>query len=274
MEIQLIQYLQQKNSLHIKSKSRKNKTMLTNKNFLPLFYSGVFFLLLLLVFGFRISSRATVQKAKRSADEFVRIFDGKSFKGWDGDRKVWRIENGSFVGEVTASKQIKTNSFLIWRGAKPGDFEFKAEYRISSDGNSGVNYRSEELKDIPYALKGYQADIDGQNIYSGQNYEERGRGFLAKRGENMIWSKDHHSTAQAAIGNADSLKQYIKVNDWNEVLIIAKKNLLKHYINGVLMSVVLDDDMQNRKMSGVIGLQVHVLPSMKVEYRNVFYKKI
>ena len=32
-------------------------------------------------------------------------------------------------------------------------------------------------------LKGYQADIDAANRFTGQIYEERGRGFLAMRGQ-------------------------------------------------------------------------------------------
>ena len=58
---------------------------------------------------------------------------------------------------------------MIWRGFMPDNFEFKAQYRISAKGNSGINYRSEEVPDVPFGLKGYQADIDGENKYTGQN---------------------------------------------------------------------------------------------------------
>lgn len=174
---------------------------------------------------------------------------------------------------MTPEKQIKTNSFLIWRGGRPADFEFKAEYRISPDGNSGVNYRSEELKDIPYALKGYQADIDGANQYTGQNYEERGRGFLALRGQKVRLEPNTKPVITDSLGNSDSLKALIKNNDWNEVYLLVKGNRMKHYINGVLMSDVTDNDTTNRKFEGVLGLQLHVLPHMKVEFRNIWYKK-
>lgn len=206
-------------------------------------------------------------------DGFSQIFDGKTFNGWDGDTSVWRIDSSSFIGEVTPTKQIKTNSFLIWRAGKPADFEFKAEYRISDGGNSGVQYRSEEVKDIPYAVKGYQADIDGANQYTGQNYEERGRGFLAMRGQKARLETNQKPIIIDSVGNSDSLKTHIKVNDWNEIHIIAKGNDMKHYINGILMSETIDNDTANRKSEGIIGLQVHVLPAMKVEFRNIRYKK-
>jgi hypothetical protein len=34
-----------------------------------------------------------------------------------------------------------------------------------------------------WVLKGYQCDIDAENRFTGQIYEERGRGFLAMRGQ-------------------------------------------------------------------------------------------
>ena len=95
------------------------------------------------------------------------IFDGKTLNGWDGDPQVWRVDGGVIIGESTAEKPIKVNTFLIWRGGQPKDFELKVEYRINST-NSGVQYRSVELPDVgKWVLKGYQADIDFQNQYTG-----------------------------------------------------------------------------------------------------------
>ena len=71
---------------------------------------------------------------------------------------------------------------------------------------------------------------------------------------------------------ADSLKALIKP-DWNELHLVVKGNHMKHYINGTLMSETTDNDTINRKSSGVIGLQLHVAPKMKVEYRNVRLKQ-
>jgi len=240
--------------------------------------SNVARLLMLIFFIFFVScSQANSDSTKTTEtgkDGFKQIFDGKTFNGWDADKNVWRIENGCFVGEVTPSKQIKTNSFLIWRGEKPSDFEFIAEYRINEGGNSGVNYRSQELPDINYAVKGYQADIDGKNVYTGQNYEERGRGFLAMRGQKVSLERDKKPTVLETISNDEELKSHIKKNDWNEIHLIVKGNHMQHYINGVLMSETTDNDTINQQFSGVIGLQVHVSESMKVEYKNIRYKNL
>ena len=113
---------------------------------------------------------------------FESIFDGQTLKGWDGDVAFWRVENGAITGETTAEKPLKLNTFIVWSGGTTKDFELKLEYRITEVGNSGVQYRSVALPEVgPHVLKGYQADIDGRNMYTGMLYEERGRGFLAEK---------------------------------------------------------------------------------------------
>lgn len=113
---------------------------------------------------------------------FRQIFNGTSLDGWDGDSTFWRVENGAIVGESTAEKPVTENTFLIWSGGEPADFDLKLEFRISST-NSGIQYRSERLpeggaeKVGKWVLKGYQADIDFNNQYTGMLYEERGRAF-------------------------------------------------------------------------------------------------
>jgi hypothetical protein len=223
---------------------------------------------------------------------FVKIFNGENLEGWEGDPNYWRVENGNLVGEITPDKPLENNSFIIWRGGEPADFELKTEFRISETGNSGINYRSDQLDTIPYALRGYQADIDGRNRYTGQNYEEKKRTTLAYRGQkttvksqanpneesslranvkNNAWS---HMEVTETLGDTDALKSEIKSEDWNECHLVIKGNRLQHYVNGVLMSDVTDDDTVNRKMSGLLGVQVHVGPPMKVEYRNIRLKEL
>jgi hypothetical protein len=177
------------------------------------------------------------------------------------------------VGTVTPATLLKRNTFIIWRGGLTTDFELKAEYRITEGGNSGINYRSDEIPELPLALKGYQADIDGANKYTGQNYEERGRTFLALRGQNVTIETGKKPVVNSLIANSDSLKSYLKKNDWNEVHLIVKGNRMQHFINGVLMSEVTDNDTVNRKFTGLLGVQVHVGPPMKIEYRNFRIKQ-
>jgi hypothetical protein len=146
------------------------------------------------------------------------------------------------------------------------------------------------VEGVPYALKGYQADLNGANTYTGSNYEERKRTTLASQGEKTVIppvqvtpdSLQKHIKANqwapkqvvASLGTSADLKAAIKINDWNEYRIVAKGNHLQHYVNGVLMSEVTDNDEVNRRFSGYLGAQVHVGPPMKVAFRNIRLKKL
>lgn len=224
---------------------------------------------------------ARAQTAAATDDAgFKSIFDGKTLAGWDGDPKYWRVENGCMVGEITPETLIKRNTFIIWRDGKPKDFELKVEYRISAQGNSGINYRSIELTDAQWSLAGYQADIDGQDKnkpplrHTGQNYEERGRTFLARRGEMVHIDASAKPKVIASLGDSEAMKAFIKNDDWNEVHIIARGNIITHILNGHVMSIVIDDDAKNRRFDGFLGVQVHVGGPMKIEYRSFRLKEL
>jgi hypothetical protein len=217
---------------------------------------------------------------------FDSIFDGQTLKGWDGDPRFWRAENGAIVGETTPDKKLEENTFVIWKGGEPADFELKVEYRISAT-NSGIQIRSVQLPQGQpdpqgrpvtgkWAMKGYQADIDFANTYTGQIYEERGRGFLAMRGQ-MTYVPPDGSTPKI-LGDlqvgADDLKGIIKVNDWNQAVVMAHGNRIIEILNGHVTSILIDDDAKGRAMSGLIGFQMHVGEPMKVEFRNIWLKKL
>ena len=205
---------------------------------------------------------------------FELIFDGKTLDGWQGDPKYWRVENGCLVGEVTPETILKQNSFIIWQSDRPRDFELKVEYRVSARGNSGINYRSVEVPGQPWALRGYQADIDGEDQWSGQNYEERGRTFLAMRGEMVRLEEGKKPLLTASLGDKKGLQAFVKKEDWNEYHLIVRGNVMVHILNGHVMSLVIDDDVKNRRFDGLLGVQVHVGPPMKIEYRNFRLKRL
>lgn len=224
--------------------------------------------------------------------EFKSIFDGKTLHNWEGDSTYWRVENGAITGEVKPDNLLQNNSFIIWKGGEPADFELKGEFKISANGNSGINYRSERVSNIPFALRGYQADIDGQNLYTGQNYEERKRTTLAYISQKTTvnpcndskkkydWSTKVRNnawtcvTVTGSLGDTELLKKNIRSDDWNNFHIIINGNRLLHYVNGVLMSDVTDNDNVNRTKKGLIGMQVHVGPAMKVQFKNLLLKEL
>ena len=207
---------------------------------------------------------------------FRPIFDGHSLQGWEGDPTYWRVENGALVGEITPATVVKSNTFIIWRGGTPKDFELKLEYRITAAGNSGINYRSVSVPDpvTPgnrFALRGYQFDIDGARRYVGNNYEEKGRLFMAVRGQMTRVVGTRPPIVVATFGE-DAQLAALATDDWNAVHLSVRGNTLTHMLNGRLMSVTIDDDAANRPADGLLGVQVHVGPPMKVEYRNIRLK--
>ena len=206
---------------------------------------------------------------------FTPIFDGKSLNGWDCDPAFWRVENAAITGESTKTHQPPYNIFCIWKGGKPGDFELKLQYKLTgAGGNSGIQYRSVELPaEGKGRMKGYQADIDGHQNYTGQVYEERNRGFLALRGQISYIPDGKEVGSIGSLGTADQLKAFIKNNDWNDLDIVARGNTLIQLLNGHVMSIVVDDDKANRRMDGEIGIQLHLLEeAMKIEVRNIRIK--
>jgi hypothetical protein len=204
---------------------------------------------------------------------FQPIFDGKTLAGWEGDPNFWRVEEGAIVGQTLADKQPKQNTFIIWRGGSPADFELKLDYRLTGF-NSGIQFRSIELPDIKFAMKGYQADMDGQQQYTGQIYEERGRGFLAMRGQFSYIPEGKKAAVVGSLGDMSELKQLIHADGWNALHLIARGNTIVQLLNGHVMSMLIDDDTAGRKMQGLIGIQCHLGPPMKIEAKNIRLKKL
>ncbi|HEY7500562.1 MAG TPA: DUF1080 domain-containing protein [Vicinamibacterales bacterium] len=201
------------------------------------------------------------------------------FQDWNGDPQFWRAENGMIVGESTPQKVVGPNTFLIWRGGTPGDFELKAEVRMNST-NSGIQYRSKMLapnegggeRGHAWRLGGYQMDMDFANQYPGILYEEGGRMFLAERGKITYIAPDGTKSTIGQLESAEALAATFKPGDWNQFHLIARGNTLVHIINGHVTAVCVDDDLKGRAMAGLIGFQLHAGPPMKLEIRNVAIK--
>ena len=217
------------------------------------------------------------EEAKPDKDGFVSLFNGKDLTGWEGNPDIWRAENGCIVGQTEAEgpKKLERNTFLILKDKEFKNFVIKFEYRLTKGGNSGIQYRSWLLKeDVPYRVAGYQADFDGDNNYSGIVYGEGFRGILANRGQESEIGDDHQPKMTKEFAANDALKKNIHVQDWNTYEITANDFTFSHTINGHLMSVCVDKDEKVRRDTGIIAIQAHVGPPMKVEIRNLRIKEI
>jgi hypothetical protein len=206
------------------------------------------------------------------ADEgFDKIFDGKSLDGWKGNEKFWSVQDGAITGQTTAENPTQGNTFLIWQGGDLGDFELRLKFRIV-DGNSGIQYRSTDKGN--HVVHGYQADIDAGLGFMGILYEEGGRGILAGRTKKVEITADGEKKEVGVTAQEKEILDSIKKEDWNDYVVIAKGNHLVQKINGITTVDVTDQQTDKAKSSGILALQLHAGPPMKVQFKDIELKKL
>ncbi len=229
------------------------------------------FVFILAIASVTLSQTSFAQEAAKGKS----LFDGATLSGWSGLASNWRVEEGAITGQSLADAPLKNNTFLVYE-KKVGDFELNCEFKITG-GNSGIQYRSKLVDKEKFIVGGYQADIDSEkdmtkNSYMGINYEERGRGILVERGQiNSVVSEDNKTKKIkiGSTGDASALRSKVNVDGWNTYKIVAKGNICQHFINGVLMSELQDNDVDKRASEGIIALQLHAGPPMKVQFKNI-----
>ncbi len=233
---------------------------------------------------------------------WTQIFDGKTLNNWDGPSDVWHVEDGSIVGESSTEHPSGTTN-IIWRGGEPANFELKLEMKLEGEGaNGGIQYRSSTIEAEPHPIpsgatdeqkkrmqqneelaqrhakwnmRGYQADFDYNNRYTGQLYEQSSpRGIVAWRSQVVATEPDKKPTLLGSVGDADELKSYIKPGEWNQVEIIADGHTLVHIINGHVMSILVDTDPKYSQAKGLIALEIEGPGTLKISHRNIWLKTL
>ncbi|MBU4273758.1 MAG: DUF1080 domain-containing protein [Planctomycetes bacterium] len=203
---------------------------------------------------------------------FTPIFNGKDLTGWQGEPGYWSVEDGAITGVTTAEEPLDHPTYLFWRGGKPADFVLRASYRfVTPAGNSGINFRSRELPN--WDIKGYQADMETGPNYSGIFYECNQRAIMAQRGQKVEIDEDGKRTVTSFADPAE-LQKHIKTDGWNEYEIIARGPEIILKINGVATSHVIDRERGKSSAEGLISLQLHPGPPMKVQFKNIRVKSL
>ena len=218
---------------------------------------------------------ALASAAPAADDEkgFKPIFKGKDLTDWDGKPGWWYVEDGALTSQSTKEKPCKGCNYLIWRGGKPADFELRCLFRLSEgDGsNSGIQFRSQERPN--WDTSGYQADMNGGAMgYMGCLYEHT-RGLVSARGQKTVI--DEQGKKQITpLGDPKELKQHVKPNDWNEYRVIARGPDITLVINGQVMTQVTDRQVGRAARDGIIALQMHPGPPMKVQFKDLRIKTL
>ena len=172
-----------------------------------------------------------------SPENVSAFFNGQDLTGWDGDPKLWSVENGEIVGRTTG---LGRNEFLRSTLAA-GDFRLTLRVKlVRNEGNSGIQFRSQSLPEGE--VKGDQADV-GRDWW-GKLYEENGRGLL--------WPK--------------SGEEHVVPGEWNAYEIVAEGPKIRTSINGK-PCVTLDDPAGLRR--GIFAFQLHSGGATEVRFKEL-----
>lgn len=188
------------------------------------------------------------EPAAKTEEGFVSLFDGKSLAGWDGDKQLWKAEEGMIVGD---SSGIKHNEFLATNKSY-GDFELRLEFRLRrGEGNSGVQFRSKRVAGSS-EVSGYQADVGEK--YWGCLYDE------SRRNKILVQSPPE-------------FEQKLHKEDWNSYVIRAQGKHIVLTLNGLTTVDYVEAD-ETIAREGIIALQVHAGGPLRVEFKNLRIREL
>ena len=206
--------------------------------------------------------------AARSEEGFAPMFNGKDLSGWEQKGAWWSAADGVLKAESTAATPLASNNHLIWRGGTPGDFEMRVEFRLSKGANSGIQIRSENAFERD---TGYQADMNGGGNFAGFLYHPKMH-LVGARGARVTIDADGKKE-ERRFADAAELQKLFKTEDWNAYRVVCKGPTITVYLNGALTTQVTDFRSDTPRQ-GVITLQLHKGPPMKIEYRNLRIREL
>lgn len=221
-------------------------------------------------------------KAPAETDGMKSLFNGEDLSGWDGDPRLWSVKDGVIYGETTKENSANGNTFLIWQGGNLSDFELRLSFQCNAANNSGIQYRSTHVTGDKvrndWVVKGYQHEIRNEEDFPnvpGFIYDEKGsRGRICMVGEQAVWTAEGKEVLRKDLISKEDFKELMKVDDWNEVVIIAKGNHIQHYLNGKLILDFTDKHPEKALSEGVLAVQLHAGKPMWTMFKDIRLKEL
>ena len=163
------------------------------------------------------------------------------------------------------------NRFITWKGSTIRNFDLRVKVKISAGGNSGIQYRGLSRPDIGLDIvAGYQCDVVARNPnYNGMLYEEKGRRILSHTGEKVLID----AKGQSWVIGEFPLKEFAS-DEWHDYRVLVRGNHHQHWIDGHPTTDLIDFDAKGRALEGVLAVQVHVGPPMRVQYKDFKIKHL
>lgn len=207
--------------------------------------------------------------ARTDKDGFVRVFDGKTLRHWSGDPQYWSVKEGALTGITDGS--LKVNHFITWKDSTIRNFDLRVKVKVTAGGNSGLQYRGTSRPDLGLDIvTGYQCDVVANNPnYNGMLYEEKGRRILSHTGEKVIVAPD----GQPWVVGKIPVKKFAP-DEWHDFRVLVQGNHHQHWIDGHKTADLIDLDPKGRALEGVLAVQVHVGPEMKIQYKDFKIKHL
>jgi hypothetical protein len=186
----------------------------------------------------------------------LRLFDDRTFSGWEGDtNKTWRIENGALVGG-TLQATVPHNEFICTTRSFT-NFVLRLKFKlVGTSGfiNGGVQVRSKHIKNPPFELSGYQADM-GDPEWWGCLYDESRRNKVLAKSE------------------ITEVNKVLKRNDWNDYEVRCEGKRIRVTLNGYQTVDYTEPDDQIEQF-GIIGLQIHGGGKAEASYKEVVLEEL
>ena len=216
------------------------------------------------------------------ASDMTVLFNGKDLTGWDGDPRLWSVKNGVLRGETTKENPAKGNTFLIWKKGDLKDFDLRLSFRMNASNNSGIQYRSRHITEgkvsNAWVVRGYQHELRNEKTLPNTSsfiYDEGGkRGRICLVGEKVVWTANGKKEVKETFLTQKDFDKLMRLDDWNDVVILAKGKNIKHYLNGRLVVDLTDEDPKLAALEGVLALQLHAGAPMWVEFKNIRLKRL
>ncbi|MBA4149519.1 MAG: DUF1080 domain-containing protein [Verrucomicrobia bacterium] len=193
------------------------------------------------------------QTAKPKASKQVKLFDGKTFTGWEGDtNKAFRIQSGAIVGG-NLDDRIPRNEFLCTTRSYT-NFVLKLKFKLVGKGcNSGVQIRTQRIPNH-HEVIGYQADLGDPHWWGSIYDESRRKKVIAK-------------------SNMEEVNKVLKRDDWNDYKIRCEGNRIQLWING-FQTVDYTEKEEGIDNHGIIALQIHSGPPSEAWFKDITLKEL
>ena len=193
------------------------------------------------------SGRVAELQAAEPPDGYVSLFDGKSLAGWEGNEKMFRVEDGCIVGG-TLKERIPHNEFLCTTNEYE-NFELRLKVKAVGKGvNAGIQFRTKRIPNH-HEVIGYQADVGGK--WWGKLYDE--------------------SRRRKVLAGEDGAK--VNVEEWNGYVIRAQGPRIQLWLNGVKTVDFTEKD-EGIARSGIIAVQIHGGPPSEAWYKEIYIKEL